>query len=176
MSQMPVATTVRPAGRPAPVRPDLRVVSGAPLAPRRLPFVLLCSFILTAGLFALLMINMQLASGTYALHDLQQRSTVLGQDEQKLRETLAAQESPSVLADKAQELGLVAGTAPVFLDVSDGSVAGEPTPAPTPTSPPTPSPTPTGESAASQAPATGPPSVPRNSVPRNSVPGENTAG
>lgn len=171
MSQMPVATTVRPAGRPAPVRPELRVVSAAPLAPRRLPFVLLCSFILTAGLFALLMINMQLASGTYALHDLQQRSTVLAQDEQKLRETLAAQESPSVLAEKAQALGLVAGTAPVFLDVSDGSVTGEPTPAPTPTQTPSPTPSPTGESAAPQAPATGSPYASRDSAP-----GDNTAG
>ncbi|WP_168583695.1 cell division protein FtsL [Gephyromycinifex aptenodytis] len=156
MSQMPVATTVRPARRPAPARPDLRVVSPAPLAPRRLPFVLLCSFVLAAGLFALLMINMQLASGTYALHDLQQRSIALAQDEQKLRETLAVQESPAVLAQRAEELGLVPGTAPVFLDVSDGSVAGEPTPAPTPTD---------NESAA-PAPAT----------PSSSVSGADTAG
>lgn len=160
MSQMPATTAVRAARRPAPSRPDLRVVSASPAAPRRLPFVLLCSFVLAAGLLALLMINMQLASGTYALHDLQVRSTALAQDEEKLREVLAVQESPSVLAKKAQELGLVRGTAPVYLDVSNGTVVGEPTPAPTPTADASTAPTADGSTAPTGAGSAAPSSAP----------------
>lgn len=133
MSQMPATTALRMPRRQSAARPELRVVPAATVAPpRRLPFALLCSFILAAGLMALLFINMSLAQGTYQLHDLQTRSVQLGHDEQVLAERVAVLQSPSHLSSAAEEIGMVPGTAPVFLDVSDGTTTGVPTPAPTP--------------------------------------------
>lgn len=139
MSQMPATTALRAPRRPAVTRPDLRVVTGSTRVaapPRRLPFVLFCSGLLAVGLLALLFINMSLAQGAYQLHDLQSRSVVLSQDEQQLREELAVLESPAHLSRAAQEVGMVPGTVPAFLDVSERTVVGEAKPAPTPTATP----------------------------------------
>ena len=84
------------------------------------------------GLMALLLINMSLAQGAYQLHDLQTRAAMLQEDEQQLREELAVLESPSHLAREARKIGMVPGTVPVFLDVSDRSLTGKPVPAPAP--------------------------------------------
>ncbi|MDO5628832.1 MAG: hypothetical protein Q4G43_10980 [Mobilicoccus sp.] len=136
MSQMSVTTApLRPSRRTAPPRPDLHVVptrAPATAAPRRLPFVLFCSFLLAAGLMALLFINMSLAQGAYTLYDLERQSTTLSQDEALLREQLAQLESPAHLSQAAERIGMVPGTPPAFLDVSDRSVIGEPSAAPTP--------------------------------------------
>ena len=136
MSQMPATTALRAPRRPAPARPELRVVpTAAPVKapPRTLPFALFCSVILTLGLLALLFINMSLAQGAYELHDLQKRVVALDEEEQQLREELATLESPSHLAEEARKIGMVPGTVPVFLDVSDRSLTGKPVPAPGPT-------------------------------------------
>ena len=135
MSQTATTTALRAPRRPAPARPELRVVpttSPTKAPPRPLPFALFCSALLAAGLLALLFINMSLAQGAYQLHDLQSRAVVLEQDEQELREQLATLESPSHLAAEAKKIGMVPGTVPVFLDVSDRSMTGKPTPAPDP--------------------------------------------
>lgn len=136
MSQMSVTTApLRPSRRATPARPDLHVVATrAPVAapPRRLPFVLFCSFVLAAGLMALLFINLSLAKGAYSLYDLERQSIVLSQDEHLLREELARLESPAHLSQAAERIGMVPGTTPAFLDVSERSVIGEPSVAPTP--------------------------------------------
>jgi len=135
MSQMATTTAVRAPRRPAPARPELRVVpptTPVKAPPRTLPFALFCSMLLAAGLMALLLINMSLAQGAYQLHDLQTRAAMLQEDEQQLREELAMLESPSHLAREARKIGMVPGTVPVFLDVSDRSLTGKPMPAPAP--------------------------------------------
>lgn len=172
MSQMPVMTAPRPTRSAAAARPDLRVVGGGGATrvatpPRRLPFALLCSALLAAGLVALLLINMSLAQGAYALHDLQSKSVALSQDEQRLAEDLAMVESPERLAQSARDIGMVPGNAPAFLDVSDGSVTGEPSAAPTPT------PTKTPGAAAKS----GPDGAPRSAPPAaaTAAPGESAA-
>ncbi|WP_141397256.1 hypothetical protein [Mobilicoccus massiliensis] len=137
MSQMPATTALRAPRRPVPARPELRVVTGQAAVsapPRRLPFVLFCSALLAAGLMVLLFINTSLAQGAYRLHDLRVTSVALQEDEQQLREQLATLESPVHLSKAAEEIGMVPGTVPVFLDVSDRSITGKPTPAPTPSS------------------------------------------
>lgn len=140
MSQMSATTAVRVPRRAATSRPELRVVTSVgrgvtrvAAPPQRLPFVMFCSVLLALGLLALLFINMALAQGTYALHDLQTQSVVLGENEQQLREELATLESPAHLAKAATEIGMVPGSVPAYLDVSDGTVTGQATPAPTPT-------------------------------------------
>ena len=133
MSQTATTTALRAPRRGAPARPELRVVpTTTPVTapPRTLPFALFCSVLLALGLMALLFINMSLAKGAYALHDLQTRAVSLEEDEQLLREELATLESPSHLAEQARRIGMVPGTVPVFLDVSDRSLTGTPLPAP----------------------------------------------
>ena len=123
------ARSPRPASRPVPGH--LRLVTAAPRPARQMPFLVLCSIVLAAGLLAVLFLNMQLAKGSYALHDLQRRSTLLAEQEGSLTEHLAALESPGVLASKATKLGMVPGTSPAFLRLPDGQVLGVPQAAPT---------------------------------------------
>lgn len=107
-------------------RSHLRVVTAAPRPPRRMPFVVLCSVVLAAGLLAVLFLNLQLAKGTYALHDLQRRSTLLAEQNEALTQQLAALQAPGVLAQRATELGMVPGSSPAFLRLPDGQVLGVP--------------------------------------------------
>lgn len=107
-------------------RSHLRVVTAAPRPPRRVPFVVLCSVVLAAGLLVVLLLNLQLAKGTYALHDLQRRSTILAEENDALTQRLTALEAPGVLAQRATELGMLPGSSPAFLRLPDGQVLGVP--------------------------------------------------
>ena len=123
------ARSTRSASRPVPGH--LRLVTAAPRPARQMPFLVLCSIVLAGGLLVVLFLNMQLAKGSYALHDLQRHSTLLAENEARLTEHLAALESPGVLASKATKLGMVPGTTPAFLRLPDGQVLGVPQAAPT---------------------------------------------
>jgi len=131
MSQMPALA--RPAARAPrrtvqtrPTRPALRVVQTAPTPASRLPFVLLCSVLLAAGLIAMLFLNMSLAQGAYRLHDLQRQATVLAEQEEALNADLGRLSSPTALAEKAAAIGMVPGLSPAFLRLPDGQVLGVP--------------------------------------------------
>lgn len=140
MSQMPAlarsdAAAIPASGRSnrrpsAPARSanrsHLRVVTAAPRPARRMPFIVLCSTVLAAGLLAVLFLNMALARGSYALHDLQRQSTILSEQQEALGEQLAAVSAPGILAQRATELGLVPGSSPAFLRLPDGQVLGVP--------------------------------------------------
>ncbi|MDO5711291.1 MAG: hypothetical protein Q4P32_06075 [Micrococcales bacterium] len=128
------STPVR-SGRSAPAH--LRLITAAPRPARQMPFIVLCSIVLAAGLLAVLFLNMQLAKGSYALHDLQRRSTILAEQQSQLTEHLTGVESPGVLASKATKLGMVPGSSPAFLRLPDGQVLGVPqaAPAASPTAP-----------------------------------------
>lgn len=136
MSQMPAAarTATRAPRRIEPVRPHLRVVPAVPTRPRRLPFVVLCSFLLTAGLLLLLFLNMSLAQGAYDWHRLADESQLMREKQQALEADVRQSRSPAVLAERARELGMVEGVSPAFLRLPDGQVLGIPqaaAPAPT---------------------------------------------
>lgn len=120
----PARTPSRGASRPT--RAHLRVVTAAPRPPRRMPFVVLCSVVLAAGLLAVLLLNIQLARGSYALHDLQRQSTVLSEQTEALNEQIATRQAPAALAQAATELGMVPGSSPAFLRLPDGQVLGVP--------------------------------------------------
>ncbi len=119
-------STRRPSAPARPARSHLRVVTAAPRPARRMPFIVLCSGVLAAGLLAVLFLNMQLARGSYALHDLQRQSTILAEQQEALTDQVAAIAAPGVLAQRATELGLVPGTSPAFLRLPDGQVLGVP--------------------------------------------------
>lgn len=132
MSQMTV--TIRSAARipvsyPAPARPSLRVVAAAPRRAPQLPFTVLCTALLMAGLLSLLLLNTAMARGSYDLHDLQSRSVRLADQEQALSERIADASAPESLAAAAGAAGLVPGGPPAYLDLRTGDITGVPSPA-----------------------------------------------
>lgn len=135
MSQQPISTrSPLPAPpRSAPTRPALRVVTTPPRQAGRAPFVVLCSLLMSLGLMALLALNLSLASGSYALHDITARAEVLRAEQSELEEQVALQQTPARLAARATELGMVASGTPAYLRLTDGAIIGTATPAPTPT-------------------------------------------
>lgn len=135
MSQQPISTrsTLPIPPRAVPTRPALRVVTTPPRVAGRAPFVVLCSVLMTLGLMALLALNLSLAGGSYALHDISARAEVLRAQQSELEEKLALQQTPAKLAARATELGMVASGTPAYLRLTDGAIIGEATPAPTPT-------------------------------------------
>ncbi|MCA0437182.1 MAG: hypothetical protein LCH98_11960 [Actinobacteria bacterium] len=121
---MSAATTARPARRPTPQRPALQLVTPVARAHSNLPFVLLCSFVLAAGLIAVLFLNLQLSSGSYEMDRLQKRSSLAADQEAKLREELAAESATGRLAQRATAQGMVPGVAAMFLSLPDGKILG----------------------------------------------------
>lgn len=110
---------------PQPRRPSLRVISAEPLAPKQLPFVLLCSGLMAVGLIALLLLNTNLAQGAYLMHQLEVTSTRLAEDEMTLREELGTVSSAQSLAAAASKLGMLPlGQPPLTLELSTGAVRG----------------------------------------------------
>ncbi|MEU8133328.1 hypothetical protein [Streptodolium elevatio] len=137
----------------------------------RTPFVLLMVLLLGGGLLGLLLLNTALNQGSFEQSRLKKQNARLSDEEQALRRELEAVSAPGELARKAEELGMVPGTTPVFIDPVTGQVLGSPKPAsprPTPTLVPPPAVLP-GVSPAPAAttpgavPATGtaPPAVPQ---------------
>jgi hypothetical protein len=120
------ATAPAPAGSPKPQRrAGLRVVPapagrGAPLA----PFVAVVIGLLVAGLATLLLLNTLLAQDAFRLHDLQQSGALLAEREQALERELTALESPGSVAERAEGLGMVPTTAPLFLRLPEGEILG----------------------------------------------------
>lgn len=132
MSQQPL--TSRPVRRATPrpttpQRPPLRVVAPTPRRVGRIPFIVFCSILMTLGLGALLALNLSLVAGAYELHDVTEQVEALRAQESELIEKVALRSTPSELATRAKELGMVTGGTPAYLKLKDGSVVGNPTPA-----------------------------------------------
>lgn len=151
----PVAAPARkPAAKPVrrapakPARPNLRVVAPVPSRAPRTPFLLFSMLLVGAGLVLLLVLNTVVAQDAFTLHDLDRTTAALAEQEQRLREEIAALEAPNDLALRAASLGLVPAGDPVFL-TPEGEVLGHPVPA---TAPPAPEPVP-----ATTAPRAAPP-------------------
>ncbi len=179
-SRSRTAPDARPRPRPAPAarstlagparlaarasaRSSARTAFGSPLrsvaAPvgdrSRTALVLGCLALLVGGLFALLLINIKLAEGSFGLQKLQAESSRLADRSQALTEDIARQASPEQLAVQASALGMVPSGSVAFLRLSDGRVLGVAKPAPAATAPTvasTPAPTASPTAAATSAP------------------------
>jgi hypothetical protein len=156
------------------------VVSPAGRAVPRLPFVLLVLALLGGSLVCLLVINTTLGAASFRISQLQKQSASLSTQEQNLRQQVAAEQAPAVIAQRAYALGMRAQTSTTILDLRSNQIyrlpgqagvgvqlgapasAKKPAPTPTPGADTTPAATPTP--AASPAPsADGTPAPARSS-------------
>jgi hypothetical protein len=96
----------------------------------RTPFVFLVVGLLGGGLLCLLLINTILDTGSYQITQLQQDNVTLAQQTQELQAQIAQEESPTVLAGKARQLGMEEPGLLHFLDLRKGKIESQPTHAP----------------------------------------------
>jgi hypothetical protein len=95
----------------------------------KVPFVVLVLFVLGGGLVGLLVLNTSLQQGAFYEASLQGQQNALATKQEDLRLEVAALRDPQRLAREAQSLGMVPNTNPAFIDLTDGSVLGDPQPA-----------------------------------------------
>lgn len=105
-------------------RPSLRLVDAGPLPQRTVGFVLLCLALVVGGLLAALLLNTQRAESSFAVTDLQRQATTLHDQRVTLEAEVAALRSPEVLAERAEDLGMVRSPSTAMLRLSDGLVIG----------------------------------------------------
>jgi hypothetical protein len=105
--------------RPAPER--------AARAKPRLAYAVIALGGVAVIIVAQLLLSIAVTQGAYEIDALQMQQTTLTRDEQKLSEDLDRVESPQFLATKAEGLGMVPNSDPVYLRLSDGAVLGQPT-------------------------------------------------
>jgi hypothetical protein len=145
--------------RSRPVEPPrLRLVASAPLTAGRLPFAVLVSAVLAAGLLALLMLHTLAAQDAFRVHDLQRRAAALADTEQQLAVAVEQAQAPADLAARARRLGMVPAGAVAFIRLRDGRMVGvahAALPPPPPASPST-SPSPSASASASASASTSP--------------------
>jgi cell division protein FtsL len=111
-------------------RARLTVVPRArPTTAPRAPFVLMVAAVLLVGVLGLLMFNTSMQQASFAAAELEERQTALRAEEQQLQMELDRLRDPQRVTQEAQRLGMVPLLTPVFLDLSDGEVIGEPSPA-----------------------------------------------
>jgi hypothetical protein len=115
-------------GRPGTGRPPPE--SGVQAAPgatiSRTPFVFLVVGLLGGGLLCLLLINTILDTGSFQITRLQQENVTLAQQTQALQAQIAAEESPSLLAKRARQLGMSEPGLFHFLDLAKGRIENQP--------------------------------------------------
>ncbi len=129
MSQM--TATARPlrAPRRGPAPTPLRVIPSSITRTGNGTFATICIALLTAGLIALLLLNTALAQGSLALGDLQRESARLSDTAGNLQEDIDRASATGALARSAAELGMVRMNTRGYIDLSTGTVSGEPEPA-----------------------------------------------
>jgi len=129
--------TRRPGGTPQPgpdrsARPDRATRPGGPWAAgpaaaiARTPFILFVTGLLGGGLICLLVINTILATGSYRITYLQQAQSADAQQVQALKQQVAADSAPSVIARRARQLGMVEPPLTRFLDLRAHRIISQP--------------------------------------------------
>jgi hypothetical protein len=82
--------------------------------------------LLGGGLLCLLLINTILDTGSFQITRLQQDNVTLAQQTQALQAQIAAEESPSLLAKRARQLGMSEPGLFHFLDLTKGRIENQP--------------------------------------------------
>ena len=168
MTQASALRASRPAPRPSARRAALRVVPTAIQRTRVGVFAGACMALLVVGLLTLLILNTQLAQGTYVLKDLGKREVALIDQKLELNRSIDAQRSPGSLAAKAKALGMVPASSMAFIELESGKIIGEARPAgaaPAAPAPATPAPAAPVPAAPAAAAATAPVELPAGDAP-----------
>lgn len=124
---MSLATARVPASARDHLFPRLRLLVSPPTPRWRPPFVAACITVLVGSLLALLLLNIGLARGAYTENQLSLQQTALMEKEQALAEQVSRDSSPQLLAERARNLGMIPNTTPAFIQLSDGTILGDPT-------------------------------------------------
>jgi hypothetical protein len=93
------------------------------------PFLVLVSMLAVGGVVGLLLFNTSMQQASFAATDLQQQADTLEARQQGLQMELSRLRDPQTIALKAQRMGMVLPTSPAVLDLRNGKVIGDPTPA-----------------------------------------------
>jgi hypothetical protein len=117
------------------VRRGLGRAGGRSATAARTPFVVLVVTLLAGGLISLLLLNAAVNQDSFELNKLQKETTGYTDEQQALQQDVDGYSAPGSLQQRAQQLGMVPGGDPAFLD-PDGKVQGSPSPATAPPAPP----------------------------------------
>jgi hypothetical protein len=102
------------------------VPARSPRSPRA-PFAVLVFVILGAGVVGLLMFNTHMQQASFYATRLQRQADDLTARQQALDMELERLRAPQRLATAAKDLGMVAPGVPAFVNLTDGTVVGNPT-------------------------------------------------
>ena len=95
---------------------------------RRMPFLVLVSLILLAGVVGLLVVNTSMQQVSFRATALEAQATSLRAEKQGLQMELDKLRDPQRVALEAQRAGMVPITHPAFLKLADGAVLGDAVP------------------------------------------------
>lgn len=124
----PRRTATGRSSAPAP-RPRLTVVTRPDPRASAVPFTILCTVIIAATLFAVLMLNIAMSDTSFRIDALSKESHALNVQSQALTEENERLSTPQELQRRATELGMVPAGSPAYIDLAKGSVIGQATPA-----------------------------------------------
>jgi cell division protein FtsL len=103
-------------------RARLRVVPRTRVRAPRVPFVMLVSMILLAGVVGLLMFNTTMQQNSFTAEDLQAQAADLRSQAQALQADLDELRDPQRIGEQASKLGMVLPSCPRFLYVATDKV------------------------------------------------------
>jgi hypothetical protein len=90
-----------------------------------MPFVLLIVGMLCGALVCLLVISTTLAAGSFRITNLQQQDQALVKQQQQLQQQVAQDQAPSVIAQRAGQLGMRPVGQLQFLNVETGKISSD---------------------------------------------------
>lgn len=105
-------------------RARLTVVPRVRVRTPRVPFAIMVSALLVAGVVGLLMFNTTMQQNSFTSTDLEKQATRLAAEREGLQMELDALNAPQRIASRASELGMVQGPTPAFIDLRAGKVTG----------------------------------------------------
>ena len=104
--------------------PDLRVPAGQQIRP--LAFIKLMAIVLSIGTALLLFINIMLTQDAFTLSQLERQAAEVSAQEEAITQEAARISSPTILAQRATQLGMKTGEAPAFIDLGSETILGAP--------------------------------------------------
>ena len=90
-----------------------------------MPFFLLIVGMLGGALVCLLVISTTLAAGSFRISNLQQQNQALVKQQQALQQQVAQDQAPSVIAQRAEQLGMRPVGQIQFLNVKTGRISSD---------------------------------------------------